>query len=105
MKQSIIVFSRIYSKNLNNVKLSKRDLLKLLETATSKSSFTFDYVLYGQVDGFVMGSPLGPTLADAFPCHYEKECLYNCPIHFKPIAQKSYVDDVFFHLKNTSNAL
>ena len=81
------------------MKLSKRDLLKLLETATSKWSFFFDYLLYEQVDGFAMGSLLGPTLADAFLCHYEKECLYNCPIHFKPIAQKSYVDDVFFSSK------
>ena len=46
------------------MKLSKRDLLKLLETATSKSSFIFDYLLYEWVDGFAMGSLLGPTLAD-----------------------------------------
>ena len=46
-----------------------------------------------------MGSLLGPTLADAFLCHYEKECLYNCPIQFTPIEQKSYVDDVFFSSK------
>ena len=46
-----------------------------------------------------MGSLLGPTLADAFLCHYEKEYLYNCPIQFTPIVQKSYVDDVFFSSK------
>ena len=42
-----------------------------------------------------MGSPLGPTLANAFLCHYEKEWLDNCPIHFKPIIYKIYVDDIF----------
>ena len=42
-----------------------------------------------------MGSPLGPTLANAFLCHYEKEWLDNCPIHFKPIIYKRYVDDIF----------
>ena len=60
----------LYSKNIYNGKLNKRDLFKLLETATSESSFNFDYLLYKQVDGVAMGSPLGPTLANAFLCHY-----------------------------------
>ena len=42
-----------------------------------------------------MGSPLGPTLANAFLCHYEKECLDNCPIRFKPVIYKRYVYDIF----------
>ena len=87
--------SDLHNKNLYNGKLSKRDLFKLLETATSESSFIFDYLLYKQVDGVAMGSPLGPTLANAFLCHYEKEWLDNCPIHFKPVIYKRYVDDIF----------
>ena len=42
-----------------------------------------------------MGSPLGPTLANVFLCHYEKEWLDNCPYHSKPIAYRRYVDDIF----------
>ena len=42
-----------------------------------------------------MGSPLGPTLANAFLCHYEKEWLENCPSYFKPVVYKRYVDDIF----------
>ena len=42
-----------------------------------------------------MDSPLGPTLGNAFLCHYEKEWLDNCPIHFKPMIYKRYVDDIF----------
>ena len=42
-----------------------------------------------------MGSPLGPTLANAFLCHYEKELLGDCPIHFKPMIYKMYVDGFF----------
>ena len=37
--------SDLHNQNLYNGKLSKRDLLKLLETATSTSSFNFDYLL------------------------------------------------------------
>ena len=42
-----------------------------------------------------MGTPLGPTLANAFLCHYEKQWLDNCLIHFKPMIYKKYVDDIF----------
>ena len=42
-----------------------------------------------------MGSPLGPTLANAFLCHYEKECLDSCPSHFKLIVHRRYVNDIF----------
>ena len=34
------------NENLYNGKFSKRDLSKLLETATSELSFIFDYLLY-----------------------------------------------------------
>ena len=86
--------SDLHSLNIYNEKLSKRDLFKLLETATSKSSFIFDYLRYKQVEGVAMGSPLGPTLANAFLCNYEKEWLDNCSIHFKPEIYKRYVDDI-----------
>ena len=58
--------SYLHNKNLYNGKLSKRDLLKVLETATSESSFIFDYLLYKQVEGVGMSSLLGLTLGNAF---------------------------------------
>ena len=87
--------SDLHNKNLYNGKLNKKELFQLLETATSESSFIFDFLLYKQIDGVAMGSPLGPTLANAFLCHYEKEWLENCPSLFKPIVYKRYVDDIF----------
>ena len=88
-------FSDPHNKNIYNGKLSKRDFFKLLETATSKFSYIFDCLLYKHVDGVAMGSLLGPTTANAFLCHYEKEWLDNCPIHFKPLIYKMHVDDIF----------
>ena len=52
--------------------LSRKDLYELFKLATTESSFIFDNKLYKQIDGVAMGSPLGPTLANAFLCHYEK---------------------------------
>ena len=87
--------SDLHNKFLYNGKLSKRALFKLLETATSKSYFMFHYLLYKQVDRVAMVSPLGPILTDAFLSHYEEEWLDNCPIHFKPVIYKRYVDYIF----------
>ena len=56
-----------------------------------------------------MGSPLGPTLANPFLCHYEKNWLNKCPSQFEPVVYKLYVDDIFVlfkskeHLKRFAN--
>ena len=41
-----------------------------------------------------MGYPLGPTLANAFLCHFEKQWL-DCPQDFCPNIYRRYVDDIF----------
>ena len=53
--------------------LTKEDVHDLLSAAAKESFFIFDNSLYSQIDGVEMESPLGPTLANAFLCHYEKE--------------------------------
>ena len=40
-----------------------------------------------------MGSPLGPTLANVFMSHMEKRWLKDCPLEFKPILYRRFVDD------------
>ena len=44
--------SDLHNKNLCNGKLNKSDLFKLLETATSESSFIFDFLPYKQINNF-----------------------------------------------------
>ena len=83
--------SDLHNKNLYNGKLNKSDLFKLLEIATSESSFIFGFLFYKQIAGVTMGSPLGPTLANVFLCHWLDYCLS----HFKPIVCRRYVDDIF----------
>ena len=50
---------------------------KLLGTVSIESSFIFENKFYKQIDGVAMGSPLGPTLANAFLCSYVKIGLMN----------------------------
>ena len=69
--------------------------LNLLSLASKESYFFFNEVLYKQKDGVAMGSPLGPTLANAFLSHYEKIWLERCPQEIKPLFYRRYVDDIF----------
>ena len=80
--------------------LSKFDLHQLLKLATTESFFLFDNKMYKQLDGVAMGLPLGPTLANAFLSHYEKIWLKDCPLEFKPVVYRRYVDDIFVLFKS-----
>ncbi len=50
-----------------------------------------------------MGSPLGPTLANAFLCFHEKRWLEECPAEFKPVLYQRYVDDTFLMFRDPSH--
>ena len=47
------------------------------------------------VDWVAMGSPLGPSLGNAFLAHYEQIWLNDCPDEFNLVYYKRYVDDIF----------
>ena len=42
-----------------------------------------------------MGSPLGYTLANAFLVYHEKKWLEHCPLEYRPLHYRRYVDDIF----------
>ena len=51
--------------------------------------------MYRQIDGVAIGSPLGPTLANASLCFYEKKKrLEQCPDEFKLVYYRRYVDNI-----------
>ena len=79
--------------HVNN--LTKSSFYKLLKITMFESFFIFDGKFYEQCDGVAMGSPLGPTLANVFMCHFENIWLENCPSYFKPIVYSRFFDDTF----------
>ena len=97
----------LHNKNLHNGKSKKSDLFKLFEAATSESSFIFDSLHYRKIDGVAANSPLGPTLVNVFPYHYEKE--FWTIVHV--ILNLLYTEGMlmkclfFFHLENISSLL
>ena len=95
LEETIDICTNTLFENMEKVGLSKIEFKELLSLATKESYFTFNRQLYNQVDGVAMGSPLGPTLANAFLVHFEKNWLQNCPSDFKPHYYRRYVDDIF----------
>ena len=79
--------------HVNN--LTKSSFYKLFKITMFESFFIFNGKFYEKCDGLAMGSPLGPTLADVFMCHFENIWLENCPSHFILIVYTRFVYDTF----------
>ena len=73
----------------------REELKQLITFVAYESFFIFDGEYYTQIDGVAMGSPLGPTFANAFLCHFEKRWLSECPADLLLSIYKRYVDDIF----------
>ena len=67
-----VALDRIYDEKLIKTKLKRRTLKKLLLDACTKTAFSFNNVIYEQIDGVSMGSSLGPTLANLIMTELEK---------------------------------
>ena len=65
----------------------------------------FNRKFYDQVDGVAMGSPLGPLLANIFLSSHEIKWLKNCPVQFKPLHYRRYVDDSFEVFRSRNNII
>ena len=94
-----ICVNELFKSNSSIHDLSKRQITEMLSLTTKESIILFDMAFYTQVDGVAMGSPLGPSLANAFLCHHETKWLNDCPEKFKPVFYKRYVDDIFVLFK------
>ena len=66
---------------------------RMLKCAT-QGIFAYNGRLYKQIDGVIMGSPLGPTLANFFLGHMEKQLCANHDL-LKPNLYVRFIDDIF----------
>ena len=103
LDETVNIAVDILLKSNPQIKITKEDLKKLFQFATSKSHFLFDGNYYDQVDGVAMGSPLGPVLANLFMAYHEKDWIEEYPsssISF----YKRYVDDIFCLVESETEA-
>ena len=80
--------------------MKKEIFIKLLRLAT-QGQFLYKDILYKQIDGVTMGSPLGPTIANFFLANLENRTLKNRN-QCSPKLPLRYVDDVFAVLENNN---
>ena len=95
-KHTQIIRRQIADKESKTVEgLSKTEFKELLSLATKNSHFVFDRTLYKQIDGVAIDSPLGPILANAFLVCHDKNWLEHCPLEYRSLYYRRYVDDIF----------
>ena len=75
--------------------------VELMQTATSFVEFSFNNtcIMHRQIDGFTMGSPLSPSLANIFVGYYEALLFKKVN---KPLMYYRYVDDTFAENESVS---
>ena len=66
--------------------------------------FVFNNILYKQIDDLGMRLPLSGCLSNIFLCYHESIWLENCPIEFKPVFYKRYLDNTFILFNGASHA-
>ena len=69
-----------------------------------KNCHFFNNEIFKQIDGVAMGGPLGPTFANTFLCYWEEFWLDECPLAFRPLLYRRYVDDTLLIFKDKSHA-
>ena len=99
-----ICLSQLFTGKVFINSLYKKYIKILLELACKDTLFLFDGVLYHQIDGVTMGSPLGPTLANSFMNFHEQKWLEDCPPEIKLKYYRRYVDNTVV-LCNSSEQL
>ena len=82
--------------DLQPIGLSEKSFHELMEKVTSGVEFSFDGIMYRQIDGVAMGSPLGPILTNILVVYYESKI----PGDKWPDVYNRFVDDVSSHFVN-----
>ena len=90
--------------NHPNLKISRSDLTKLFSFATCQTHFLFNGLVYDQIDGVAMGSPLAPVLANLFMGFHEDQWLKNYQKPNSVLFYRRYVDDIFCIFNNEADA-
>ena len=70
-----VILKRIYDDKLIHNYIKKNAMCKLIKDTCKKTAFSFDNIIYEQVDGVGMGSPLASVLANIIMTELEKKLL------------------------------
>ncbi len=88
-----IILRKVYQEKLVKTKIKWKDMKKLLYLCTKEGHFTFNGETYVQIDGVMMGSPLGSLIANIFMCELENNLVPTMGTKLEEWTR--YVDDTF----------
>ena len=95
------IFKNLFDSNSMSKEMRKSiKPVGMLCLDTKKTYFIFNGLLYKPINGVAMGSPLAPSLANAFLSCHEKNWLNSCPQGFKQVCYRRYVDNIFVLFKS-----
>ena len=87
-----IILRKVYDEKRIKTKIKREDMKQLLLLCTKGVPFSFDGQLYTQIEGVMMGSPLGALFANIFMTELENSVV---PRLDKLSNWNRYVDDTF----------
>ena len=53
------------------------------------------------VRGYAMGSPLGPSMANALLAHHKQNWLESCPLEYRPLYYRRFADGIIVLFKSS----
>ena len=76
LAETIEIYTKtLYDGHLLTPVIPKHVFIELMKTATASVEFSFNNIMYRQIDGVAMGSPLGPALENIFVGYYKSSFL------------------------------
>ena len=87
----------LYSSKHPPALFARQIFVELMKMATPSVVFSFDDIMYRQIDTVAMGSFLGPALANIFVGYYESKLFQTTS---KPEMYYRYMDDTFVVFSN-----
>ena len=84
--------------------LKKSEFKDFLSLPTQESYFIFNNILHKQIDGVAIGSPLGPSTANALlACHKQDFDFDKYSLKYRPLHYRRYVNDIFILFKSSDH--
>ena len=92
-----IILRKVYTEKRIKTKIPRNKMKELLLLCTQGVPFTFNGETYMQIDGVMMGSPLGALFANIFMCELENTIIPKLSESIRSWTR--YVDDTFAYIK------
>ena len=80
-------------------------ILTVVNHVLDNNVFTFENVVYKQIQGIAMGIPMASSIANLVMGMLEEKLLNECPVKVDPKLWKRFIDDVFLVFIGSSDDL